>query len=115
METVYYIKLNSEGLKQNLAIHDHKTRHRLDFQTQFCRTDIFKKSVNNMGTKLYKKKLPNYLKNLENLNLFKKNNLKPFYYNRLFIQWMNTCPTYGHPEREFYGKVWYWQLNYQYN
>ena len=25
METVYYIKLNDEGLKQNLAIHDHKT------------------------------------------------------------------------------------------
>ena len=47
-------------------------RHdRLDFQTQFCRTDIFKKSVNNMGTKLYNK-LPNYLKNLENLKLFKK-------------------------------------------
>jgi hypothetical protein len=28
---------------------------------------------------------------------------------------MNTCPTHRHPEREFYGKVWYWQLNYQYN
>jgi hypothetical protein len=42
METVYYIKLNNERLKQNLAIHDHKTQHRLDFQTQYCRTDIFK-------------------------------------------------------------------------
>jgi hypothetical protein len=71
METVYYIKLNNEELKQNLAIHDHKTRHRLDFQTQFCRTDIFKKSVNNSGIKSYNK-LPNYLKNLDNLKLFKK-------------------------------------------
>jgi hypothetical protein len=69
--------------------------------------------VNNLGTKLYKK-LPNYLKNLDNLKLF-KNNLEPFYGNRLFIQWMNTCPTYGNPEKEFYGKVWYWQLNYQNN
>jgi len=59
METVYYIELNNEGLKQNLAKRDYKTRHRLDFQT-----DIFKKSVNNLGTKLYNK-LPNYLKNLE--------------------------------------------------
>jgi len=25
METVYYIKLNDERLKQNLTIHDHKT------------------------------------------------------------------------------------------
>jgi hypothetical protein len=69
METVYYIKLNNEGLKQILAIHDNKTQHRSNSQTQFCRTDIFKKSVNNWGTKLYNK-LPNYLKNLENLKLF---------------------------------------------
>jgi hypothetical protein len=72
MEIVYYSKLNSEGLKQNLAIHAHKTWHRLDFQTHFCRTDIFKKSLNNLGTKLYNKKFSNYLKNLENLKLFKK-------------------------------------------
>ena len=92
MESEYYFKLNNERLKQNLAKHDYKTRHTLDFQTQFCRTDIFKKSVNNLGTKLYNK-LPNYLKNLENLKLL-KNNLKPVYYNRLYIQWMNSCPTY---------------------
>jgi hypothetical protein len=91
MENVCYIKLNNKGLKQNLAIHDYNTQHRLDFQTQFCRTDILKKSVNNLGTKLYNK-LPNYLKNLESL--------KP-------IQWMNTCPMCRHPEREFCGKVWY--------
>jgi hypothetical protein len=54
-----------------LAIHDYETRHRLDFQTQFCGTDIFKKSVINLGTKLYNK-LPNYTKNLENLKPFKK-------------------------------------------
>jgi hypothetical protein len=62
---VYCIELNNEGLKHNLAIHEHKTQHRLDFQTSFCRTDIFKKSVNNLGTELYNK-LPNYLKKLEN-------------------------------------------------
>jgi len=60
METVYYIKLNNEGLKHNLAKHDYKTQHILDFQTQFRITDIFKNSVNNLGTKLYNK-LPNYL------------------------------------------------------
>jgi hypothetical protein len=43
-----------------------------------------------------------------------KNNLKPFYYKRTFIQWMNTCPMCRHPEREYYGKVWHWQTNYYY-
>jgi len=56
-----------------------------------------------LGTELYDK-LPNYIKNLENLKLL-KNNLKPFYYNRPFIQWTNTCPMCKHTEREFYGKV----------
>ena len=40
------------------------TRHRLDFQTQFRRTDLFKKSVNNLGA--------NYLKSSENSKPFKK-------------------------------------------
>jgi hypothetical protein len=51
-------------------------RHRLDFQTQFCRTGIIKKNVNNLGTKLYNK-LPNYLKNLESLRVCKQQ-LKAF-------------------------------------
>ena len=55
METVCYIKLNNKGLKQ--------TRHRLDFQTQFCRTNMLKKSVNNLGTKLYNR-LPKYIKKI---------------------------------------------------
>ena len=76
METFYYIKLNNKGLQQTLAIHDYKTQHRSDFQTQFCRTDIFKKCVNNLRTKLYNK-LPNYFKYFENLKPFKKQ-LKAF-------------------------------------
>ena len=71
METVCYIKRNNKGLKQNSAIHDYKTRYRLDFQTQYCRTNMLKKSVNNLGTKLYNR-LPNHLKKLEDLKPFKK-------------------------------------------
>jgi hypothetical protein len=62
METVLH-EIN-KGLKQNLAIHDYNTWHRLNFQTQFWRTELFKKSVNNLGT--------NYLKSLENSEPFKK-------------------------------------------
>jgi hypothetical protein len=82
MEMVYYIKVDNKGLKQNLAIHDYETRHRSDLQTQNCRTDIFKKNVINLGTKLYNK-LPNYLKNLENLKPFKKQ-LKAFLLQQTF-------------------------------
>ena len=42
METVYCIKVNNKGIKQNLSIRDYETRHRSDFQTQFCRTGILK-------------------------------------------------------------------------
>jgi hypothetical protein len=68
MENIYYVKLNNKVLKQNMAVYDY-TRHRLDFQTQFCRTDIFKKSVNIVGTKLYNK-LPNKKKKLEEFKTF---------------------------------------------
>jgi hypothetical protein len=81
METIYCIQLNNKELKQNMAIHDYKTQHRLDFQTQFCRTDIFKRSVNNLGTKLYNE-LPNYLKNVERLKHLKK--LKAFLLQQTF-------------------------------
>ena len=108
METVYYIKLNNKGLNQNLAIHD-KTWHRSDFQTHFCRTDIFKKSVNNLGTKLYNK-LPNYLKNLENLKPFKIQ-LKAF-----LQQTFHSVDEYlsyeQAPWKEFYRILRHWQQNY---
>jgi hypothetical protein len=71
LEIVCYIKVNNGELKQNLDGHDHYICHRSDFQTKFCRMDIFKRSVNYVGVKLYNK-LPNYLKNLENVRVFRK-------------------------------------------
>jgi len=71
MEMVHCIEINIKVFKQNLAIHQYKTRHRSDLQTHFRRTNIFKKSITDLRTKLYNK-LPNYIKNLENLKLFKK-------------------------------------------
>jgi len=71
MEMVYQIKINIKGLKHYLTIHEYKTQQGFDLQTRYCRTHIFKKSLTNLGTKLYNK-LPNYIKSLENLKLFKK-------------------------------------------
>jgi len=53
-------------------------RHDIDriFKHIFVELIFLKKSITNLGTKLYNK-LPNYIKNLENLKLFKKQ-LKAF-------------------------------------
>jgi len=61
MEIVYYIKMNIDGLEQHSVWHEYNTHHRSDLQSQFCRPDIKKKSVNNMGIKLYNK-LPKLLR-----------------------------------------------------
>ena len=82
MEMVYQIKINIKELKRNLTIHNYETRQRFDLQTRYCRTDIFKKSITNLGTKLYNK-LPNQIKVLENLKLFKKE-IKAFLLHHTF-------------------------------
>jgi hypothetical protein len=82
MELIIYIKTSNGGLKQNLAVHQHETHHRSDFQLRFCRTNIYKKSVTNLGAKIYNK-LPNYIKNQENPRSFKKQ-LKTFLLHQTF-------------------------------
>jgi hypothetical protein len=67
MEILYYTKLNKGVIKQHSVQRDYNTHHR----PQFCRPDIFKKSVNNMGIKLYNM-LPSYIKKLEDIQGFKK-------------------------------------------
>jgi hypothetical protein len=43
----------------------------MDLHVQYCRKDLFKKSVVNTGIKLYNK-VPDNIKHLENCNRFKK-------------------------------------------
>jgi hypothetical protein len=43
----------------------------MDFHIQSYKTDIYKKSVINMGTKMYNK-LPGYIKEIDNYKAFKK-------------------------------------------
>ena len=49
-----FIKKYKWNLKQNFVIHEHNTRSKYDFHTQFCNTTLFEVSVLNMGVKLYK-------------------------------------------------------------
>jgi len=65
--------------EQNSDRHDCNTFHRSDFQSTFCRKDIFKHSVNNMGINL-----PHHLTILENKQfLYESHNC--FYNNRPYV------------------------------
>jgi hypothetical protein len=58
-------------LEQNSDRHGYNTQQISDLQSKFCRTDIFKQSLNNMEIKIYNN-LPSHLKILKNTQLFKK-------------------------------------------
>ena len=71
-------------LEQNSDTHDYNTQQISDLQSTFCRTDIFKQSLNNMQIKIYNN-LPSHLKILKNTQLFKKK-LELF-----LMQWTFYC------------------------
>lgn len=58
-------------MTQNLDIHTCSTERKFDLHVQFWKTALFKKSVVNMGIKVYSKVL-NTIKNLESFSVFKK-------------------------------------------
>jgi hypothetical protein len=76
LEVLCYIKKHKADLIQNTNIHNYNTRLNKDYHVNFCRTTLFKRSVVNMGIKLYSK-LPNKIKKIEGLLSFKKE-LKSF-------------------------------------
>jgi len=54
-------RINWGQMKQNEEIHDHSTRQKSDFHTQYCRTTLLKNSYENVGIKPFNN-LPNELK-----------------------------------------------------
>jgi hypothetical protein len=61
-EIICHIKLHTEKLVQNSAIHNHNTCQKLNLHIQFCRTNAFKKNLMKMGIKLYTKWLNKTMK-----------------------------------------------------
>jgi hypothetical protein len=59
-------------------IHSYNTIHKHDLYVQFCNTDHCKRSVINMGTKIFNG-LPLEFKSVENFNVFKRK-LKNYVY-----------------------------------
>jgi hypothetical protein len=54
-EIVCYTKLHLEKLEQHSAVHNYNTRQGLISHVQFCRTNVLKNGVMNMGIKLCNK------------------------------------------------------------
>jgi hypothetical protein len=48
-EVVYMKKFNWKQAKQNKDVHNHNTRHKSDFHTQYCRTTLYKSNYEYAG------------------------------------------------------------------
>ena len=61
MEVIRYIRKHHQFVELNSNIHAHNTRRKMGIHIQSYNTDLYTRSVINMGTKLYNK-LPGYIK-----------------------------------------------------
>ena len=61
----------SMSLEQNSEVHQQNTRRKLDIHVKLQKTEIYKKSEINMGTKVYNN-LAKFLKEIDDYKAFKK-------------------------------------------
>ena len=71
MEVICYIRKHHQFVDLNSNICAHNTRRKMDIHIHSYNTDLYKRSVINMGTKLYNK-LPGYIKEIDSYKTFKK-------------------------------------------
>jgi hypothetical protein len=65
-----YIKSHFGELDQNIAVHNHNTCQKLNLHVQFCRINVFKNGVMNMGMRLYNK-IPKKIRELGKMRQIK--------------------------------------------
>jgi hypothetical protein len=70
-ELVCYIKSHFGEVEHNRVIHNHNTCQNLNLHVQFCRTNVVKNGVMNMGIKLYNR-IPNKMREIEKMSQFKR-------------------------------------------
>jgi hypothetical protein len=71
LEVIYFIRKYCQYLQQNSKVHKYNTRRKMDIHIKLQKTEIYKKSVINIGTKVYNI-LPNFLKEINDYKAFKK-------------------------------------------
>ena len=86
MEVICYIRKHHQFIDLNSNIHVYNTRRKLDIHIQSYNTDLYKRSVIDMGTKLHNK-LSGYIKEIDSSKTFKKQ-LKSLLLHS-FTQWKN--------------------------
>ena len=71
LEVTCFIQKYCQSLELNSNVHKYNTRRKMYIHIQSYKTDIYKKGVINMGTKVYNK-LRGYIKEINSYKAFKK-------------------------------------------
>ena len=68
LEVLCFLKFS---VQKNKQVHDHNTKTNTDLLIKSCNTNLYKRSVINMGIRLYNK-VPMQIKKLEEYKLYKR-------------------------------------------
>jgi len=60
-----------QSLEKNIKVHKYSTRRKMGIHVKLHNTEVYKKSVINMGTKVYNN-LPGFIKEISDYKAFKK-------------------------------------------
>jgi hypothetical protein len=77
-----FLKKYKLAVQKNEQIHDHKTRRNMNLYIKPCNTSLYKKSVVNMGIRLYNK-VPYNIKKVDEYKPYKRK-LKSFLTEQAF-------------------------------
>ena len=82
LEVTCFMRKNCQSLEQNFKVHKYNTRRKMDIHVKLHNNEVYKKSVINMGTKVYNN-LPGFIKEIDDYKAFKKE-LKLFLHHHSF-------------------------------
>ena len=82
LEVISYLRRHHQFVELNSNIHTYNTQRKKDIHIQSIKTDFYKRSVVDMGYKLYNK-LPDYIIEIESYKTFRKE-LKSFLLRHTF-------------------------------
>ena len=71
LEVTYFVRKYCQSLEQTSKIHKCNTRQKMGIHVKLHKTEIYKNSVINMGTKVHNN-LPGFVKEIDDYKAFKK-------------------------------------------
>jgi hypothetical protein len=71
VEVISYLRRHHQFVELNSNIHTYNTQRKMDIHIQSYKTDLYKRSAVNMGSKLYNK-LADYIKKMKSYKQFRK-------------------------------------------